>query len=91
MKKVKIMLTAITVLAVVGGALAFKAKSYSAACVYSLNGTGTECPLIGLRDFNNNADEITGTFIDPIQGSCAQAPATTTVADCDTPLKPVIE
>lgn len=34
MKKVKIMLTAITVFAVVGGALAFKAAKFTAANVY---------------------------------------------------------
>ena len=34
MKKIKIMLTAITVLAVVGGALAFKAKTISERNVY---------------------------------------------------------
>lgn len=41
MKKAKIMLTAIAVLAVVGGALAFKAKS--AANVYCKNTAGTTC------------------------------------------------
>jgi hypothetical protein len=44
MKKIKIMLTTIAVLAVVGGALAFKAKTFSSAVIYqSVDGS---CPRI---------------------------------------------
>jgi len=46
MKKVKIMLTAIAVLAVVGGALAFKAKTFGTVAIYKLNAAGTSCPLV---------------------------------------------
>ena len=38
MKRAKIMLTAIAVLAVVGGALAFKAKTFDHASIYCKNG-----------------------------------------------------
>jgi hypothetical protein len=40
MKKVKIMLTAVTVLAVVGGALAFKAKTFQGNRFYTLSSNG---------------------------------------------------
>jgi hypothetical protein len=44
MKKVRIMLTAIAVLGIVGGALAYKAKAFSTFVVYqSVEGT---CPSI---------------------------------------------
>ena len=48
MKRVKMMLTAITVLAVVGGALAFKAKTTS-FFVYQLN-PGGQCHQLGVFD-----------------------------------------
>ncbi len=55
MKRVKIMLSAILVMAIVAGALAFKAKSPN-VCVYTttLNATTTKttCPLITTGDFN---------------------------------------
>lgn len=44
MKKAKIMLMAIAVTGVVGGALAFKAKSnFSTHTFYTLNAAGTSC------------------------------------------------
>jgi hypothetical protein len=43
MKKVKVILTAITVFAVVGGALAFKAQNVYGAKIYTSTGPGT-CP-----------------------------------------------
>jgi hypothetical protein len=51
MKKIKIMLTAITVFAVVGGALAFKAQKFG-AIVYTTNNPveGATCPF-ELREF----------------------------------------
>jgi hypothetical protein len=58
MKKAKIMLTAITVLAVVGGALAFKARNNSTT-LYTTNG-GSDCN-IQLVTFTTNAG---GTQID---------------------------
>jgi hypothetical protein len=50
MKKAKIMLTAITVLAIVGGALAFKASSFTAFDLCTVNvGSGTLCTTISLQ------------------------------------------
>lgn len=43
MKKVKVMLTAITVLAVVGGALAFKASKFTAAFCTKSGSTAGQC------------------------------------------------
>lgn len=45
MKKVRIMLTAITVFAIVGGALAFKAKKFVTPNVYCSTFTGPTCQL----------------------------------------------
>jgi len=46
MKKIKILLTAITVFAVVGGALAFKAKTYGSIIYTTSNQvSGAFCPL----------------------------------------------
>ena len=52
MKKVRILLSAVAVLAIVGGALAFKAKSPSTFCVYqTLNCTSTSpCSFIAVSD-----------------------------------------
>lgn len=48
MKKVKIMLTAIAVLAVVGGALAFKAQKFSGIWVFqkTQNSPNATCPIV---------------------------------------------
>jgi hypothetical protein len=43
MKKVKIMLTAITVFAVVGGALAFKAKNFTSSLFCTSQATPNAC------------------------------------------------
>jgi hypothetical protein len=52
MKKVKIMLTAIVVMAVVGGALAFKARNHNVFCGIKGGITGTnDCPLKVLTTF----------------------------------------
>jgi hypothetical protein len=50
MKKVKIMLSAIVVLTVVGGALAFKAKT-DEFCLYQIE--GTTCPSINILESYN--------------------------------------
>jgi hypothetical protein len=55
MKKAKIMLTAITVLAIVGGALAFKAKKFSIDYCTTLTTTG------GCRIFTPQQKAGTGT------------------------------
>jgi hypothetical protein len=54
MKKAKIMLTAITVLAIAGGVLAFKAKTFNQVCYYSsttthTGGTGDYCTYVAQR------------------------------------------
>ena len=43
MKKAKIMVTAIAILAVVGGALAFKARTFSFETLYITSGTAGVC------------------------------------------------
>ena len=48
MKKAKIMLSAVLLMAVVGGVLAFKAKA-TRYCYYSSWAPGINCPLQGLR------------------------------------------
>lgn len=45
MKKAKIMLTAITVLAVVGGALAFKAGNFTDTTLYCTDGANQACDI----------------------------------------------
>ena len=47
MKRIKIMLLSLTVLAVVGGALAFKAKDDN-FCIYKI--VGTTCPSIAIAE-----------------------------------------
>ena len=78
MKKVKIMLTAITVLAVVGGALAFKAKKFSNICYFSStqahSGNGDYClfnTAADLFDTGGSGDlQFATTVAKPI-GGCA--------------------
>jgi hypothetical protein len=56
MKRVKIMLSAITVLAVVGGALAFKAQRFSPSAVFcsALDEQGQRiCDFAGFQTVNN--------------------------------------
>jgi len=51
MKKIKVMLIAIAVFAVIGGALAFKAKTYGSTIWSTSNqASGTLCPLL-LQNF----------------------------------------
>lgn len=47
MKKVKIMLTAITVFAVVGGALAFKAQKFGITVFYKTRAADPTCTIPG--------------------------------------------
>ena len=68
MKKVRIMLSAVAVLAIVGSALAFNAKSPSTLCVFQQNGTST-CPLVGTSDDAENIG--TGTqYVTPKITTC---------------------
>jgi len=50
MKKAKLMLTAIGIFAVVGGAMAFKAHKFAALKVYQKNAAGTSCTFRGTYD-----------------------------------------
>jgi hypothetical protein len=80
MNRVKIMFAAIAVVAIVGGALAFKAKTFNGQCIYSK--PGDECALVGSFVTTNEGGtllETTGTYITRI-GNC---PATQAVANCN--------
>jgi len=77
MKKAKIMLTAIGVFAVLGGAFALKAPKFSQLFVYQ-RVSPTSCPLVGA--FNSTtAPGITTTFTNATLGAGA---ATTNPALC---------
>lgn len=84
MKKAKIMLLGITIMAVVGGVLAFKAKTYGQLFCTRLieNGPGIcECSYIGKIDVvNGNSYYYTRTD-DPTK--CKEAPCTSTTSLTD--------
>lgn len=83
MKRVKIMLSAICVMAIVAGALAFKAKT-EAVCVYARTITvnppsTTTCPLVGTGVFSITTAGATtqyASFLPTVANSC---PTATTV------------
>jgi hypothetical protein len=95
MKNVKIMLTAIAVLAVVGGALAFKAKKFQSICYYSSDishttDPGDRCPFVGagtITGVGNISTYATTTVLNAAFADCTQQdllatpslPCTTTV------------
>ena len=72
MKKIKIMLTAITVLAVVGGALAFKAKKIDGVCLYTSSQSGA-CAF-SHENFTTTTEvigsQVYATTKDLIEGDC---------------------
>lgn len=69
MKKAKVILTAITVFAVVGGALAFKAKSAN-FCYYTLNQQQV-CTLVGtIEDYDEATAGPLNTKAIEFTGSC---------------------
>jgi len=71
MKKVKIMLTAITIFSVVGAGLAVKAKTFQSGNIYTSNGTGV-CNILSTQlSFDNASPEafVTGTIVSP---TCVQ-------------------
>jgi hypothetical protein len=83
MKRVKVMLSAILVLAIVGGALAFKAKSPD-ACAYAritdIPEDVTTCPSVDLGLFKTTVgtnNEYATTIAKPATG----CPETTTCAE----------
>ena len=64
MKKVKIMFSAIAILAIVGGALAFKAKTYSGGNVYTIKNITGYCTVLSTQltkdESTTPEDRITG-------------------------------
>lgn len=50
MKKIKVMFTAVAMLAVIGGALAFKSSKLSSFDVYKKSADGLTCPYFGTYD-----------------------------------------
>lgn len=67
------MLSAVLIMAIVGGVLAFKAKKVDGICYYSSNTNINDCPFIGS---NNTSIFLAGTptyattrLVDP-QGKC---------------------
>ena len=63
MKKAKIMLSAITVLAIVGGALAFTAKK-TQTTIYTLHGTNNTCTTGSLFNTASSGLTISATTTD---------------------------
>ena len=47
MKRIKIMLTAVSIVAIVCGALAFNTQKFGAFCIYQKSADGLTCPRIG--------------------------------------------
>ena len=67
MKKVKVMLSAIAVLAIVGGALAFKAKSMSGQILcYRVDAASTTCNLVGDQSTTEAGADIYWTTVNNI-------------------------
>lgn len=99
MKKVKVVLSAIMVLALVAGAFAFESKKFTGFCVYKFNNHNTPTTSDDTCDLTyNNTRKLATTVIDEsIVGailtrtnppSCPTPPA---VADCKSDLDLVIE
>ena len=61
MKKAKVMLAAITILAVVGGALAFKAQTFNTKFLYYTTNSGADC----LTSIATTASNAGGTINTP--------------------------
>jgi hypothetical protein len=76
MKTPKIMLTALLVLALVGGALAYKAKKYANICYYEANVAG-QCHILAFGT-KIGAETTVGAF-----NTTRIAPCPTVVADCN--------
>jgi hypothetical protein len=62
MKKVKIMLTAVAILAVVGGALAFKAQKFGLAIYYKTLDTDPTCTIPAFTTLQNKPHILPGAF-----------------------------
>ena len=81
MNKVKIMLSALVVVAAIGGALAFKAKNPT-FCYYKLNAAGDKCPIVRTISSFETTDVVaqTASVIDKTPGIAC--PATQATVDC---------
>jgi hypothetical protein len=79
MKRVKIILSAVVALAIVGGALAFKAKSAN-YCYYEINQAQDACPFKAV--ISTFVNDGTGTFAttDLFDGECD---ASKPLSECD--------
>jgi hypothetical protein len=81
MKKVKVMLASIAVLAVIGGAVAFKAKNMSGGSLYTFPGNQT--PGTGNACATEN-DNVTTTTTQPTGGSLVYYTVSSAPAPCFT-------
>jgi hypothetical protein len=92
MKKVKIMLSAILVIALVAGALAFKAKNFLTFCAYSRITTAGQptCTFLAKGLYSTtDLPAITGTILTvPVSGNCT---TTTATALCTTQITLTVE
>lgn len=79
MKRVKIMLSAVLVMAVVAGALAFKAKKSVRFCVYT-HTASTSCPFL-TTDFSITTPTVNGDpttiYVTTLDPQVAPCPTTT--------------
>jgi len=78
MKRIKIMLLSLVILATVGGVLAFKSKELN-FCIYKKTGTPVTCPLIIVAEtlkvtFNAGVPPIYYTLVN--NGNCPASIAT---------------
>ena len=80
MKKVKIMLTAVTVLAVVGGALAFKAQKFSNFCVYTADAPGA-CAATSINSITTPSEDAQSFVTTRLKNGLGQCPALP--SDCE--------
>ena len=86
MKRAKVMLTALAIFAVVGGAMAFKASKASQLFLYQKNAAGTACPKIGLVNPNPSGTRFTSDYTTAIDQG-----ATTALGVCTTTVTAIPE
>jgi hypothetical protein len=79
MKKVKVMLSGLVVVAVVSGALAFKAVKTTQRCIYTKSSAG-QTALLTKTGIEGFVETSTGDFATILPLSGTTCPATTNVA-----------
>lgn len=88
MKRARIILTSIAVVALVGGALAFNAQKFGAFCVYQKSADGLTCPRINAIQYKAwqglPAVSITSTNATTIAVAGGACTPDADVADCTT-------